>query len=120
MSSHESPSGHEPPEHQPPGLEPSEHQPPELEPPEHQPPELEPSEHQPPELEPPELELAERLAADRPVPAAEFRGVLGRHLAARDPGYGPRPAHLHAAVWMSLAAGCVLAALGALVAVGAL
>ena len=105
MSSHESPSGHEPPEHQPPGLEPSEHQPPELE---------------PPELEPPELELAERLAADRPVPAAEFRGVLGRHLAARDPGYGPRPAHLHAAVWMSLAAGCVLAALGALVAVGAL
>jgi len=43
------------------------------------------------ELEGGEYELADRLGAERPVPSAGFRGVLRRHLAARDPGYGPRP-----------------------------
>ena len=67
-----------------------------------------------------ERALGDRLQVDRPVPAAGFRGALGRHLAARDPGYRPRPARLRLIAFAYLAAGVTLLALGALQAVGAL
>lgn len=73
-----------------------------------------------PELGAPEADLARRLAGERPVPAADFRGDLGRRLAAGDPGYGPRPAHLRQTVALYLGAGGALAVLGALQAVGIL
>jgi len=72
------------------------------------------------ELEAPERALGERLEAGRPLPAAGFRGALGRHLAARDPGYGPRPARLRLIASAYLGASAVLLALGALQATGAL
>jgi hypothetical protein len=79
------------------------------------------SDHEPEsELEPADRELAERLGDERPVPAGEFRGGLGRRLAASDPGYGPRPAHLLVTVAVCLGAGTVIAVLGALVATGLL
>ncbi len=71
-------------------------------------------------LDAPERDLAQRLASERPVPGAEFRGALGRHLAAHDPGYGPRPARLRATVGLYLVSGGVVAALGALQAMGVL
>jgi hypothetical protein len=71
-------------------------------------------------LEPPDRSLAERLVDERPVPAAGFREIPGRHLVAGDPGYGPRPARLRATVGLYLAGGGVIGALGALVAVGVL
>jgi hypothetical protein len=61
-------------------------------------------------------ELADRFSAGRPVPAASFRGALGRHLARRDPGYSPRPARLRLYVTSYIATGGVLIALGALIA----
>lgn len=64
--------------------------------------------------------LAAQLAATRPVPAAGFRGALGRDLAAHDPGYGPRPEGLPGRVAAFLAAGGILLALGTLQATGAL
>lgn len=67
-----------------------------------------------------ERQLAERLAGERPVPAAGFRGVLGRYLAANDPGYGPRPEHLQRMVLSYLGAGLLLIVLAALIGVGAL
>ena len=67
-----------------------------------------------------EHELAHRLGAERPVPAAGFRGALGRHLAARDPGYGPRPARLRLFVSVYLGTGGLLIVAGALVARGLL
>lgn len=72
------------------------------------------------DLEPDERELGPRLTAERPLPAAEFRGALGRHLAARDPGFGPRPAHLRATVALYLGAGGAVGVLGALQALGVL
>ncbi|HEY3727747.1 MAG TPA: hypothetical protein VGL51_11265 [Solirubrobacteraceae bacterium] len=72
------------------------------------------------ELPPAESGLADRLTSERPIPAAGFRGRLGRHLAARDPGYGPRPERLRLKVAGLLGTGTVLVALGALTAVGAL
>lgn len=66
-----------------------------------------------------EDELGRRLSDERPVPAAGFRGALGRRLTAEDPGYGPRPPQLRARVAACLGAGGVLAALGALIALGA-
>lgn len=68
------------------------------------------------ELTPAELELADRLAAERPTPGTGFRGGLARYLAARDPGYGPRPEDLHLAVAGYLLIGLLLIAAGALVA----
>jgi hypothetical protein len=64
--------------------------------------------------------LAERLEVTRPVPGAGFRGALGRHLVASDPGYGTRPARLRlfTAVWIF--AGALLLAVGSLQATGAL
>jgi hypothetical protein len=73
-----------------------------------------------PELGSGEFELADRLGGERPVPAADFRGTLARRLAARDPGYGPRPERLRLTVAAYLGAGSLLIALGALSATGAL
>jgi hypothetical protein len=72
------------------------------------------------ELSAQERELGERLAAGRPVPAAKFRGALGRHLAQRDPGHGPRPEGLRRTSALYLGAGALLLAVGALQAMGAL
>jgi len=74
----------------------------------------------PAELGPGESELADRLGGERPLPAADFRGALGRRLAGLDPGYGPRPQRLWLIVAAYLAAGFLLIALGALSATGAL
>ena len=60
---------------------------------------------------PPEQELADGLTLARPVPAAGFRGSLGRYLAEHDPGYGPRPERLRLIVAGYLGAGGVLIAL---------
>ena len=65
-------------------------------------------------LESPEQELAHRLRIARPVPGAVFRGALGRQLAERDPGYGPRPARLRLIAAGYIGAGGVLIALAAL------
>lgn len=67
-----------------------------------------------------ERELAERLNARRPAPAAGFRGALGRRLATRDPGYGPRPERLRMTVSAYLGAGALMLAAGALHATGVL
>lgn len=71
-------------------------------------------------LDPADREVGSRLAAERPVPPADFRGSLGRSLLDDDPGYGPRPQRLRMAVVTYLGAGLALTALGALQAVGAL
>jgi hypothetical protein len=60
-----------------------------------------------------EHDLAERLHAERPLPAAGFRGALRRHLAAQDPGYGPRPERLRLVVAGYVTVGSVLIAVGA-------
>jgi hypothetical protein len=69
--------------------------------------------------DPEDQEVAAQLTAARAMPAAGFRGELGRHLLALDPGYGPRPARLHASVLAFLTAGLALLCLAALIAVGA-
>lgn len=69
---------------------------------------------------PEELGVAERLDRERPTPAAGFRGALGRHLVARDPGYGPRPENLRVMVGGALVSGGVLIALGLMQATGTL
>lgn len=61
-----------------------------------------------------ERELADGLSIARPVPAAAFRGRLGRHLADTDPGYGPRPERLRLIVAGYLGAGGLLIALAGL------
>lgn len=68
------------------------------------------------ELGPQENELATRLEAERPVPAARFRGALGRRLAERDPGYGPRPERLLVLVALYTLAGLLLLLAGVLIA----
>ena len=61
----------------------------------------------------------ERLLADeRQVPAAGFRGALGRRVAIEDLGLGPRPSHLRLRVGVYLAAGGAVGAIGALIALG--
>ena len=70
--------------------------------------------------EPGDGELEQLLTSQRPVPGGAFRGGLGRLVAASDPGYGPRPARLRLAVAGWIAAGAVVAGLGALQALGAL
>jgi hypothetical protein len=72
-----------------------------------------------PDLDP-DVQLEEELVRERPVPRAAFRGGLGRHLAERDPGYGPRPANLWALVTGYTLAGLLLILVGLLVASGAL
>jgi hypothetical protein len=61
-----------------------------------------------------EQNLADRLRLVRPVPGAAFRGALGRSLAARDPGYGPRPERLRLIAASYIGAGGLLIALAAL------
>jgi hypothetical protein len=73
-----------------------------------------------PDLTSREHALAEKLHAEKPVPAAGFRGALGRQLAIRDPGYGTRPERLRLIAFSYLAAGAVLLAVGLLQATGAL
>ena len=70
------------------------------------------------QLDPQEREVAAALSKRRPVPTAGFRGALGRHLFARDPGYGPRPKNLRLAVGGFVASGLLAVALGALIALG--
>jgi hypothetical protein len=65
-----------------------------------------------------EQALASDLAAERPVPAAGFRGALGRYLADRDPGYGPRPPRLRLIASGLVSGGLVLIALGLLQSTG--
>ena len=65
----------------------------------------------PAEPEPAEQDLADRLSISRPVPGAGFRGRLYRHLAEKDPGYGPRPERLRLLVAGYIGAGGVLIAL---------
>jgi hypothetical protein len=69
-------------------------------------------------LPPEEHSLAEWLVDQRPVPTAGFRGTLGRHIAAIDPGYGPRPERLRVIVSAYLTVGTLLIAVGALQAAG--
>ena len=73
--------------------------------------------HSSTEFEPADDALAERLTLARPVPPAGFRGKLGRHLAERDPGHGPRPEHLRLIVLGYLGAGGLLIALAAVLGV---
>lgn len=65
-------------------------------------------------------ELEDQLHAARLAPAAGFRGALGRHIVARDPGYGSRPRHVRLIAAAYLAACCFGLGLGALQAAGAL
>jgi hypothetical protein len=67
---------------------------------------------------PADSELERRMTGERPVPGADFRGALGRLLAASDPGYGPRPAHLRLKATGWVAGGGVLVLIGALEALG--
>jgi len=76
--------------------------------------------HTPDELTAAESQLADHLSAQRPVPPGAFHGELGRHLAALDRGYGPRPQRLRAIVALYLTAGAMLIGLGALIATGAI
>jgi hypothetical protein len=64
--------------------------------------------------------LAARLARERLLPGAAFRGALGRHLAADQPGHGPRPQRLRLIVCAWLLAGGLLLVLGLLQALGKL
>lgn len=69
----------------------------------------------------PELaDVEARLARERPVPAAGFRGALGRQLAESDPGYGPRPERLRVRVIAWMLGGEMLLALALLGALGKL
>ena len=67
-----------------------------------------------------DLGTAELLHRRRPVPAPGFRGVLGRHLMALDPGWGPRPARLRLIVAAYLLVALILIGLAALIGIGGL
>jgi hypothetical protein len=71
-------------------------------------------------LDPDAGRIGELLRRDRPSPPASFRGALGRHLRALDPGWGPRPERLIQAVGAYVAVGLLLIGLGALVGLGVL
>ncbi len=73
-----------------------------------------------PDLGAPERELGDRLEQHRPVPGAGFRGALGRRLAVRDPGYGPRPEQLVPIAGACMGGGLLLIGLAALSATGSL
>jgi hypothetical protein len=53
-----------------------------------------------------------------PVPAAGFRGALGRYLGRRDPGHGPRPAQLRLISAACVGGGALLLGVAALQATG--
>jgi hypothetical protein len=67
-----------------------------------------------------ERQLTDWLDAATPVPAAGFRGALGRYIGRRDPGFGPRPPQLRLISAAYVGGGAVLLALGALQATGSL
>jgi hypothetical protein len=69
---------------------------------------------------PEEQRVADQIVAERPVPRGDFRGALGRYLAAHDPGYGPRPVRLRALAAVWIVGGVLLIALGLLQASGSL
>jgi hypothetical protein len=75
--------------------------------------------NQPQDLEPADQLLGDRLLGQRPVPGPAFRGALARYLAARDPGWGPRPANLRLVAGLCTASGAALIGIGALIGVGA-
>lgn len=62
--------------------------------------------------------LERLLAGERQVPAAGFRGELGRRVAIEDPGLGSRPSHLRLRVALYVTAGGAVGAIGALIALG--
>lgn len=70
--------------------------------------------HEPFDFDAAEQEMADGLSISRPLPAAAFRGRLGRHLADHDPGYGPRPERLRLIVAGYVGAGGLLIALAGL------
>lgn len=72
------------------------------------------------EIAPDDLPVADALMHERPVPRPGFGGALGRYLAARDRGYGPRPVRLRLAAASWISAGVVLIGLGLLQATGSL
>ena len=67
-----------------------------------------------------EQRMAEWLHSGTPVPAAGFRGALGRYLGRRDPRYGPRPLQLRLISAACVGAGAVLLGVAALQATGSL
>lgn len=67
-----------------------------------------------------EREMADWLESASPVPAAGFRGALGRYLRRRDPGHGPRPPQLRLIGSACVGAGVVLLCVAALQATGSL
>lgn len=64
------------------------------------------------------MPLAERLQRERPVPAAAFRGALGRHLATRGGPQPQRPRRLGELIAGFAGSGTLLLVLGALGAAG--
>lgn len=72
------------------------------------------------DLDPEDQALVAEVQAERPVPSSGFRGALGRYLARRDPGYGPRPPLLRLRALAWIAAGTVLLAVGTLQATSAI
>ncbi len=64
------------------------------------------------------MRLAERLQHERPLPAAAFRGALGRHLATRAGAQPQRPRRLGALIAGFAGSGTLLLVLGALGAAG--
>jgi hypothetical protein len=67
-----------------------------------------------------ERQMADWLESATPVPAAGFRGALGRYLQRRDPGFGSRPPQLRLISAACLGGGAVLLGVAALQATGAL
>jgi hypothetical protein len=67
-----------------------------------------------------EQQMGEWLEAASPVPAAGFRGALGRYLLKRDPGHGPRPPQLRLISSACVGAGVLLLGVAALQATGSL
>ncbi len=67
-----------------------------------------------------EQQMADWLHSATPVPAAGFRGALGRYLGRRDPGYSPRPPQLRLISAACVGGGALLLGVAALQATGSL
>lgn len=70
------------------------------------------------ELDQADQAIVDKLNARRPLPAPSFRGMLARRLAAIDPGYSHRPAHLWARASALAGSGLALLIVGLLLAKG--